>query len=129
MSDLTRIETDQRRSRAVIFNRVVSISGQVADDRTRDITGQMQQVLAKIDKFLAAAGTDKTRLISAQIWVKNLDRDYQGMNAVWDAWTAPGCAPTRVTVEAKLAAPDILVEVIATAAMSANQLKECAVPQ
>ncbi|MGE8944008.1 RidA family protein [Leptospira interrogans] len=117
MSDITRIETDPRRSRAVVFNGVVSIGGQVADDRTQDITGQMQQVLAKIDKFLAAAGTDKGRLISAQIWVQNLDRDYVGMNAVWDAWTAPGCAPTRVTVEAKLAAADILVEVVTTAAM------------
>lgn len=117
MNEIRRIETDPRRSRAVVYNGMVFIGGQTADDRSQGIEGQMRQVLAKIEKFLHAAGTDKSRLISAQIWLPNLDRDYRAMNAIWDTWTAPGCSPTRVTVEAKLAAPDLVVEITAIAAV------------
>ncbi|MBO9537830.1 RidA family protein [Herbaspirillum sp.] len=116
MSDIKRIHTNARMSRVVIYNGTVSIGGQTADDRSQDITGQTRQVLAKIDGFLADAGIDKTRLLTAQVWLKDIAADFAGMNAVWDEWTAAGCAPTRATVESKLALPELLVEIAVTAA-------------
>ena len=118
MSDITRIATDVRRSRAIVYNGMVFVGGQTADDRSQDIRGQTRQTLAKIEKFLADAGTDKTRLLTAQIWIKDLERDFAGMNEVWDAWTAPGAAPTRATAQCEMGAPEILVEIIVTAAVS-----------
>ena len=116
MNTIQRIATDTRRSRAVVYNGVVFVGGQTADDRTQDIAGQTRQTLAKIEKFLADAGTDKSNLLTAQIWIKDLGRDFAGMNEVWDAWTAPGNAPTRATAQCELGAPDVLVEIIVTAA-------------
>lgn len=116
MSAITRIATDRRRSRAVVYNGMVFVGGQTADDRSQDIRGQTRQTLAKIEKFLAEAGTDKSRLLTAQIWIKDLARDFAGMNEVWDAWTAAGAAPTRATAQCEMGAPDILVEIIVTAA-------------
>ena len=118
MGNITRIATDQRRSRAVVYNGIVFVGGQTADDRKQDIRGQTQQTLAKIEKFLAEAGTDKRRLLTAQIWIKDLERDFAGMNEIWDAWTAPAAAPTRATAQCEMGAPDILVEIIVTAAVS-----------
>ena len=118
MNDITRIATDARRSRAVVYNGMVFVGGQTADDRSQDIRGQTRQTLAKIEKFLAGAGTDKSRLLTAQIWIKDLARDFAGMNEVWDAWTAPGAAPTRATAQCEMGAPDILVEIIVTAAVA-----------
>ena len=118
MSDITRIATDVRRSRAVVYNGMVFVGGQTADDRKADIRGQTRQTLAKIERFLAEAGTDKSRLLTAQIWIKDIGRDFAGMNEVWDAWTAPGAAPTRATAQCEMAAPDILVEIIVTAAVA-----------
>ena len=116
MSDITRIETDPRRSRAVVYNGMVFVGGMTADDRRQDITGQTQQTLAKIEGYLAKAGTDKSRLLTAQIWVKDLARDFEAMNEVWNAWTAPNSPPTRATAQAEMGAPDVLVEIIVTAA-------------
>ncbi len=118
MSDIIRIETDKRRSRAVIYNGTVFVGGMTADDRSQDIKGQTQQTLAKIEDFLAKAGTDKSRLLTAQIWIKDLARDFEGMNEVWNAWTAPNAAPTRATAQCEMGAPDVLVEIIVTAAAS-----------
>ena len=115
MSEIVRIETNQRMSRVVKAAGLVFIGGQTSNDRTLDVKGQTRQVLAKIDGFLAQAGIDKTRLVSAQIWLANIDQDFTGLNVVWDAWVARGCAPTRATVESKLAAPDLLVEIMVTA--------------
>ncbi|HET8746607.1 MAG TPA: RidA family protein [Ramlibacter sp.] len=120
MSNIARIATDRRRSRAVVYNGIVFVGGQTADDRTQDIRGQTQQTLAKIEKFLAEAGTDKSRLLTAQIWIKDLQRDFAAMNEVWDAWTAPGAAPTRATAQCEMGASDILVEIIVTAAVAAS---------
>lgn len=111
MNPITRIESNQRLSRAVIHNGTVYLAGMTAGDTSEDIAGQTRQVLAKIDAMLAQAGTDKSRLLSAQIWLKNIQTDFKGMNSVWDAWTAPGCAPARATVEAALASAAILVEI------------------
>ncbi|AJF00389.1 RidA family protein [Pandoraea apista] len=116
MSDIQRHHTNARMSRVVVHNGTVYIGGQTADDRTQDITGQTQQVLAKIDGYLKDAGIDKSRLLSAQVWLKDIESDFAGMNAVWDAWTSPGNTPTRATVESRLAAPDLLVEIAVIAA-------------
>src|SRR5690606_31006004 len=117
MSDIIRIGTDSRSSRVVIFNGIVHVTGLTAKDRTRDIKGQTAEVLALIDDYLAQAGTDKGRLLTAQIWLKDIARDFKPMNEVWTAWTAPGAAPTRASAQCEMAAPDILVEIIVTAAL------------
>lgn len=119
MTNITRIATDQRRSRAVAYNGIVFVGGQTADDRSQDIRGQTKQTLAKIEKFLAEAGTDKSRLLTAQIWIKDIKNDFAGMNEMWDAWTAPHAAPTRATAQCEMGAPDVLVEIIVTAAVGA----------
>jgi len=80
------------------------------------VTEQTQAVLDSVDRLLALAGTDKTKLLTAQIWVADI-ADFAEMNAVWDAWVAEGCAPARWTGEAKLATPGFKVEVIVTAAV------------
>ena len=120
MSDITRIATDKRRSRAVVYNGMVFVGGQTADDRTQDIRGQTQQTLAKIDRFLAEAGTEKSRLLTAQIWIKDIQSDFAGMNEIWDNWTASGSAPTRATAQCVMGAPDVLVEIIVTAAVAST---------
>lgn len=117
MSEITRIETDTRRSRAVVHNGVVYVGGMAADDRSQDIAGQTEQALARVEKFLAQAGTDKSRLLTAQIWLKNIERDFDAMNKVWNSWTAPDCAPTRATCQCEMGASDVLIEIIVTAAM------------
>jgi|SRR5579859_3679592 len=119
MGEIHYIETNPRLSRAVIYNGMVFLCGQGADDRGQDIRGQTGQVLAKIDKYLAQAGTDKSRLLSAQIWLKDIARDFAAMNEVWEAWTAPHASPTRATAQCEMGAPDLLVEIIVTAAVSA----------
>jgi enamine deaminase RidA (YjgF/YER057c/UK114 family) len=118
MSNIVRISTDTRYSRAVVYNGMVFVGGQTADDCSQDIRGQTKQTLAKIEKFLADAGTDKSHLLSAQIWIKDIANDFAGMNEIWDAWTAPNAAPTRATAQCEMAAPDVLVEIIVTAAVS-----------
>ena len=122
MSEINRVSVTARASRAVIYNGMVFVGGQAADDRSQDVQGQTRQVLAKIDGFLAAAGTDKRQLLSAQIWLKNITRDFAAMNEVWDAWTAPNAAPTRATAQCEMGAPDVLIEIIVTAAMSKHGL-------
>lgn len=116
MSDIIRIETDPRRSRAVVYNGVVYVGGMTADDRSLDIAGQTKQTLEKIEGYLEKAGTDKSRVLTAQIWIKDLERDFAAMNEVWNVWTAPNAAPTRATAQCEMGAPDVLVEIIVTAA-------------
>ena len=117
MREIRRYATTSRRSSAVVYNGMAFIGGQTAEDRTLDIRGQTRQVLAKIDTLLAEAGTSKSRLLSAQIWLKDITNDFAGMNEIWDAWTAPGNAPTRATVQCALGLPEILIEIIVTAAV------------
>lgn len=116
MTDIRRLGTGARSSKIVIHNGVVYLSGQTPDDRTQDIRGQTEQVLAKIDQLLIDAGTDRSRLLTAQIWLKHVVRDFGDMNAVWEAWTAPDSAPTRATAQCELANPNILIEVVVSAA-------------
>ena len=115
MSDIVRIDTNQRMSRVVKAAGLVFIGGQTSADPAPDVKVQTAKVLEKIDGFLEKAGIDKTRLVSAQVWLANIERDFAGMNEVWDAWVPQGCAPTRATVEAKLAASHLLVEIAVVA--------------
>lgn len=114
MADITRIETGTRMSQAVIHGGIVYLAGQVGTAGA-SIAEQTTACLASVDRLLALAGSDKTRILSAQIWLADIG-DFAAMNAVWDAWVAPGHAPARATGEAKLATPDYRVEVIVTAA-------------
>lgn len=116
MNDITRIDQNARRSRAVVHGGVVYLAGQVADDKTAPIAEQARQVLAKIDDMLARAGTDKSRLLTAQIWLRTMD-DFAALNAIWDAWVVPGQTPTRCCGKVELADADHRVEIIATAAV------------
>ncbi|MDN5786509.1 RidA family protein [Pseudorhodobacter sp.] len=115
MADITRIEPGTRMSKAVVHNGTVYLAGQVGT-ADASVTQQTQDCLAEVDRILKAAGTDKTRLLSVQIWLADM-KDFDEMNAVWDAWVAPGHAPGRATGESKLATPAYKVEVIAIAAL------------
>jgi len=117
MSTIERIEPAARYSEASIHNGTVYLAGQVADDATQDIRGQTQQVLAAIERLLKLAGSDKTRILMAQIFLADL-ADFEGMNRAWDAWVAPGNAPGRATVQARLARPEWRVEIVVTAAVA-----------
>jgi len=92
------------------------LAGQVAADPKADMTGQTQQVLAQIDGLLREAGSDKTRILSATIYLPDIG-DFAAMNAVWEKWVVPGQTPARATVEAKLAAPEYRVEIQVIAAV------------
>jgi enamine deaminase RidA (YjgF/YER057c/UK114 family) len=107
---ITRHHTNQRMSQIVIHGDTVYLAGQVAADADADITVQTQQVLQKIDTLLAEAGSDKSKILSAQIWIASMGHFAQ-MNEVWDAWVAEDHAPARACIEARLASPDLLVEV------------------
>lgn len=117
MTDIKRIETGARMSRAVIHNGVAYLAGMTAAEKTPDIRAQTRDVLKQIEARLAQLGTDKSKLLTAQIWVKDIKNDFAGMNEVWDAWVSPGHAPTRATAQCALALPEILVEIIVTAAV------------
>jgi enamine deaminase RidA (YjgF/YER057c/UK114 family) len=116
MSDIKRIDQNARRSRALVHKGLIYLSGQVPDERSGGIAGQAQQVLKKIDDLLAEAGTDKSRLLSAQVWLKSMD-DFAAFNAVWDAWVTPGETPTRCCGKVEMNDPKCLVEITAVAAL------------
>ncbi len=115
MNDIVRRETNERLSRIVIHGDTVYIAG-VTSTAEGGIQAQTRDVLAKIDGYLKQANTDKSRLLSVQIWLKDIARDFAGMNAVWAEWALPRAMPTRATCAPTLAAPDMLVEIIVTAA-------------
>ncbi|WP_313699037.1 RidA family protein [Achromobacter sp.] len=115
MNDIVRKETNERLSRIVIHGDTVYVAG-VTSNAEGGIAAQTRDVLAKIDGYLKQANTDKSRLLTVQIWLKDIERDFAGMNAVWAEWALPSAMPTRATCEAKLASPDLLVEIIVTAA-------------
>jgi enamine deaminase RidA (YjgF/YER057c/UK114 family) len=111
-----RFDVGTRLSEMAVHNGVCWLAGQVAADASQDITGQTRQVLAAVDALLARAGTDKSRLLMVQIFIKDL-AEFPAMNAVWDAWVSAGNAPPRATVQAALARPEWKIEVVATAAL------------
>lgn len=116
MSDITRIDAGPRMSQAVIVNGIAYLAGQVGEEGGT-VTEQTHAILGKIDILLAKAGTDKSRIITAQIWCADMATDFSDMNEVWDTWVAKGCAPARWTGEAKLATTGFKVEIIITAAL------------
>lgn len=114
-TDITRIGTGKRMSEGVCYNGIIWVAGQVGNPGD-SVADQTATCLAEVDRILAAAGTDKTRVLSAQIWMADIAA-FAEMNAVWDAWVPEGQTPARATGEAKLAAPAYLVEIIVTAAL------------
>jgi len=112
---IQRFDVGARLSEMAVHNGTLYLAGQVAGDATQDIRGQTRQVLAAVDALLARAGSDKSKILMAQIFLPDL-ADFAGMNEVWEAWVAPGNAPPRATVQARLAKPEWRVEVVVTAA-------------
>jgi enamine deaminase RidA (YjgF/YER057c/UK114 family) len=113
---IKRLHTGPRMSQVVIHNGVAYLAGQVAKDPEKDVTDQTRQVLATIDSLLAEAGSDKSRILSATIYLADM-ADFPAMNAVWDAWVPAGATPARATVEASLATPKYQVEIMVIAAV------------
>jgi enamine deaminase RidA (YjgF/YER057c/UK114 family) len=114
--EITRLHVGKRLSETAIHNETVYLAGQIAEDTTQDIVGQTTEVLGHIDRLLAEAGSDKTCLLSCQIYISDM-ANFAGMNSVWDEWVPQGHTPPRATVEAKLANPACLVEIVVTAAL------------
>lgn len=113
---IQRINPGPRMSGAVIHGNTVYLAGQVASQTAgKSVTEQTQEILTIIDKLLAEAGTDKSKILMTNIWLTDM-ATFQEMNAVWDAWVSPGNSPARATVEAKLAAPQFKVEIAVIAA-------------
>ncbi|WP_290698440.1 RidA family protein [Amphritea sp.] len=112
---ILRQHSNQRMSQLVSFANLVWTAGQVAKDPSEDMAGQTRQILAQIDALLTDAGTDKSNLISANIWVSDI-RQFAQMNEVWDTWVDSENPPVRACVESRLARPELLVEIQVIAA-------------
>jgi enamine deaminase RidA (YjgF/YER057c/UK114 family) len=112
---IQRVHPGPRMSEMVIHNETVYLSGQIADDGSTDVESQTRDVLRQIDALLAEAGTDKSKLLTATIYLAEIGT-FAAMNKAWDAWVDPANAPARATVEAQLAAPEYLVEIQVVAA-------------
>ncbi|MCB5362456.1 RidA family protein [Pusillimonas sp. CC-YST705] len=117
MSELKRVGVGARMSEAVVHNGVAYLAGQVTDDTSLDVEGQTARVLAIIDRILADVGSDKTRILSAQVFLPEI-ADFAAMNRAWDAWVPQGQTPARATIEARLAAPEYKVEILVLAALN-----------
>lgn len=115
-----RLHVEKRFSEIAISGNLVYLAGQLATDTTLDIKGQTRQTLEIIDRLLADAGTDKSQIMSVTIYLKDIENDYAAMNEVWDAWVADIEALPRTCVEAKLYAPDVLVEMTVTAVCASH---------
>ena len=113
---IQRFDVGPRMSELAVHNGVAYLAGQVPEDTSLVIVGQTSQVLEAIDALLAQAGTDKTRILRAQIYLADI-ADFAGMNQAWDAWVAAGHTPPRATVQAPLANPGWKVEIVVTAAV------------
>jgi len=114
---ITRMHTTERASKIVIHGGVVYLSGHVAEDPDADIQDQTRSTLSRIDAALAEAGTDNEHLLSATIWLRDIDNHFALMNEVWNAWVPDGHAPARACVEAHMARSGLLVEISITAAL------------
>ncbi len=110
-----RFDPGPRLSEMTVHNGVCYLAGQVAVSGTPDIKAQTREVLAAIDALLARAGSDKTRVLRAEIFLADM-ADFAGMNEVWSEWVVPGHTPARATVQAALAKPEWKVEILITAA-------------
>ncbi len=113
---ITRNHSNARMSQSVVHGNTIYLAGQVASDRSANISVQTEQVLDKIDRLLIEAGSDKSHILSAQIWLANIGH-FAEMNQVWDAWIPEGDVPARACIEARLASPELLVEIGIIAAL------------
>lgn len=116
MTDVKRIDPGPRLCEASILGDRIHCSGMVPEDTSTDIRDQVRQVLDEIDSLLARGGSDKTRILSAVIWLADIG-DFAAMNEIWDAWVVPGRTPARATVEAKLTDPRMKAEIMVVAAI------------
>ena len=113
---IQRFDTGPRMSQVVVHGNTVYLAGVVANKaKGESVAKQTQEILSIIDGHLAKAGTDKSKLLSTNIYITDM-KNFAEMNAAWDAWVSPGNTPARATVEAKLASPEYLVEIMVTAA-------------
>jgi len=108
--EITRYETGKRMSQAVVAGGLVFLAGRVAEDTSQDVQGQTQQILDQFERLLVKAGSDKTRILSASIWMADTSF-FDAINEVWDAWIPQGHAPARACVESRLARPEFKVEI------------------
>ncbi|MEP0073626.1 MAG: RidA family protein [Marinomonas sp.] len=115
MATIERMEVGQRMSRIVKHNGTVYLCGQVGADANTDIAEQTQTMLDKVEALLEQAGSSKEHILSATVYIRDM-KDFAAMNAVWDAWVPEGFAPARACVEARMARPELLVEVSVVAA-------------
>lgn len=113
---IQRFDVGPRMSEMAVHNGTVYLAGQVAEDASADITGQTQQVLTAIDALLARAGSDRSKILRAEIFLPDMT-DFAAMNAVWEAWVVAGHTPPRATVQASLAKPEWKIEIVVTAAV------------
>jgi enamine deaminase RidA (YjgF/YER057c/UK114 family) len=113
---IKRLNPGPRLSGAVVHGDTVYVAGQVSAEPTASAKGQTEQILKKIDALLAAAGSHKSKLLTATVYVSSMAH-YDEMNAAWEAWVDPANTPARATIEARLASPKYLVEIMATAAL------------
>lgn len=113
---IERFEVGPRMSQVVVHGGIAYLAGIVADELVPSVGAQTRQILGKIDRLLGLAGSDKTKILKANIWLSDIRR-FDEMNAEWDAWVAKGAPPARATVEARLAGPDYLVEIMVEAAV------------
>ena len=116
MATIKRLSPGKRLSGAVVHADTVYLAGQVAADPSAGVKGQTEQILKKFDELLAAAGTNKSKLLSTTVWLANMGT-YDEMNAAWDAWVDPSNTPARATLESRLAQPKYLVEIAGIAAL------------
>lgn len=116
-SDIQKFNTNEVMSAVTVFNQVVYLSGQVPKNTDNDVAGQTREILATIDELLALANTDKSRLLSAQLYIKNLS-DFSTVNAIWIDWMNGCAAPSRATIQADLVNPNWLIEIAVTAAQN-----------
>ncbi|RUX22423.1 RidA family protein [Mesorhizobium sp. M7A.F.Ca.US.011.01.1.1] len=107
----------RRLSHVLVHNGIAYITGQTPADRSQGIEGQTKEVLARLDELLATAGTDKSKILFAQIWLKHAVQDFAAMNAAWDEWIPADALPARATVEANMVAPEILIEIAVQASV------------
>ena len=116
MSDVRRIDPGPRLSEASVHGGRLYLSGMIPEDTSLDVTGQVKQALGEIDALLARGGSDKTKILSAVIWLRDIG-DFAALNTVWDAWVVPGQTPARATVQARLNDPNMKVEIMVVAAI------------
>ncbi len=114
MSEIRRFESNGRFSKVVEHNGVIYIAGQVCNDPSGDIKKQTAEVLEKIDAILERYGSDKEHMLSATVYISDMAL-FKDMNSVWDSWVVSGNEPTRACVEAKMASPSLLVEIVCNA--------------